>query len=258
MDFIQSFFRTVYNVPELIRLGGGKAPADIAKDDPEALKAAIRGSKTAVEFFLQALRSDARDERGYKKIVETHVVPLIAALQSNIDQAHFVSLVAARLGVPETAVQAEVAKAAKKKEWQPSGEDAAPSFALPEKVETTSYTRAAAMILFHSTPDSPEVAQVEALLGKEEAAQLALQLAEQAEELRFAFDALGASSTDALADKDGEAAVLQGLVHTVERGCIEEELQSLQRQLRMSGSTPDPQLLKDLAALKHRQEELRS
>lgn len=90
--------------------GEGKDPADLAKEDPELLKAAIRNSKTAVEFFLEILQTQARDERAYTKLVETQVLPLVASLPSKIEQAHFVRIVAQRLRVPETAIYAEVAK----------------------------------------------------------------------------------------------------------------------------------------------------
>ena len=69
----------------------GKDPADIAKENPELLKAAVRTSKTAIEFFLDVLRPQAKDERAYKKLVESQVLPLIAALQSSIEQEHFVA-----------------------------------------------------------------------------------------------------------------------------------------------------------------------
>lgn len=90
----------------------GKDPADLARENPELLKAAVRTSTTAVEFFLGALRPAARDERAYKKEVEAKVLPLIAAIESKIEQEHFVRLVAQKLGVSDTAVRAEVEKIA--------------------------------------------------------------------------------------------------------------------------------------------------
>ena len=88
----------------------GKDPADIAKENPEGLKELVRSSKTAIEFFLDALRIHQKDERAYKKVVEAQVLPLIAALPSRIDQEHFTRLVAGRLLVSEEAVRSEVAR----------------------------------------------------------------------------------------------------------------------------------------------------
>ena len=87
-----------------------KDPADVARENPELLKAAVRTSQTAVEFFLDALRPSAKDDRGYKRIVETQVLPLIAVLGSKIEQEHFIRIVASRIGVSEEAVRAEVNK----------------------------------------------------------------------------------------------------------------------------------------------------
>lgn len=223
-----------------------KDPADIARENPEALKDAIRKSKTAVEFFLEALRPGAHDERGYKKIVEAQVLPLVAAIESRIDQAHFVSLVAGRLGVPESAVQAEVLKVQKgKPATEQSKESSAPTTAFAQD-DATPHERAAAMILFHSKPTSPEMGRVEELLGKEKTKAIQEKLAQRAEALRFMFDASG---TD-------EAATIAGLLHTIERGVVEEGLHILQWRLR-SGEGNNPTLLKELADLKRKQEALR-
>ncbi|MDE2071561.1 MAG: toprim domain-containing protein, partial [Patescibacteria group bacterium] len=90
----------------------GKDPADIAKENPELLKAAVRTSQTAIEFFLNALWPQAQDDRAYNKLVEAHVLPLVAALQSRIDQEHFIHTTAGRLSVPDSAVREEVNKIA--------------------------------------------------------------------------------------------------------------------------------------------------
>ena len=77
---------------------GGKDPADLARENPELLKAAIRTSQTAVEFFLEVLRAGAKDERAYKKIIEVQVLPLIRAIGSSIEQEHFVRIVSGASG----------------------------------------------------------------------------------------------------------------------------------------------------------------
>jgi DNA primase len=91
----------------------GKDPADIARENPELLKAAIRTSQTAVEFFLEALRTSAKDERGYKKIVEASILPLVAAIESRIEQEHFARIISHKIGVSESAIMVEVGKVAK-------------------------------------------------------------------------------------------------------------------------------------------------
>lgn len=227
---------------------GGKDPADIAKEDPEALRAAIRSSQTAVEFFLQALRPGAKDERAYKKAVEAQVVPLVAALTSKIDQAHFTTLVASKLHVPESAVAAEVAKATQSGSSTTFRESTDANEAVPLPAETLSpHERAGAMILFHSAAGSAPVLKVKEFLGNERVAALSTRLQEDAESFRFSFDALG----------DNEEHTINMLLQTIERGVIEEELQRLQSQVR-EGAGDQTTLLVRLATLKRRQEELRN
>ena len=95
----------------------GKDPADVGKDNPEELKRSVREAKTAIEFFLSHLRDESKDERGFRRATEETVLPLIAAMQSNIDQAHFIEVVASAIGLPQESVRAELARivAAKKK-----------------------------------------------------------------------------------------------------------------------------------------------
>lgn len=182
MAFAAGFDVKIPTFPE------GQDPADIAKADPEALRAAVRQSKTAVEFFLDALRTTVPqgrqgDERVYKKIIEAQLLPLIAALSSKIDQAHFIRIVAGRLHVPETAVHAEVAK----RPVLPQG-DAGVVVPAPEPLPATPLERKAAMLFFYFAETSPERERLLELLGAQRLADIQTMLAGEAERLRFDFE----------------------------------------------------------------------
>ena len=166
----------------------GKDPADVAKDDPEALKQAIRSSKTAVEFFLEALRSGIKDERAYKKGVEAQILPLIAAMPSKIEQEHFVRMVANKISVSETAVREEVAKRKVLPLEIEEGGVAAPAGAATP-IDLDPIEKKAAMLICNFAPDSPQVVQLVALLGEEKVTALRIQLAPEAEVWRFKFEA---------------------------------------------------------------------
>ncbi|MDB5224421.1 MAG: dnaG [Candidatus Adlerbacteria bacterium] len=227
----------------------GKDPADIARENPDSLKAAVRASKTAVEFFLDILRPTARDERDYKRVVELQVLPLIAAVGSKIDQAHFVSIVASRLGVPDAAVHAELIKRARAQNTsftQPSPQ-LEPNGGTGGLIDMPSHERAAAMLLYHFSPESPEVAHVQALFGAARVAAILEATVNEAETLRFAFDALAAD--------EGEA--VQSVLQSIERGIIDEDLRALQIELRSAPADQTQDLLKRLSELKRRQEGLR-
>ncbi len=178
----------------------GKDPADVAKEDPEALKQAIRASKTSVEFFLEALRSGIKDERAYKKVVEAQILPLIAAMPSKIEQEHFIRIVAGKISVSELAVREEVAK---RKVLPLEMEDVGTVSPAKESAPTEldPIEKKAAMLLFTFAPDSPQAVKLVTLLGEEKINTLRDRLQAEAEVWRFKFEAeLAEHSPDVIAE----------------------------------------------------------
>jgi DNA primase len=159
----------------------GKDPADVARENPELLKAAIRTSKPAIEFFLDALRPMARDERAYAKVVEASVLPLIAAVASSIEQDQYIRLVAGRLGVSETAVRAEVAK----KPAMAAEPDSPEVHQKSAESGLTPLDKKAGMLLYGWRAGKEKLAE---LLGAEKVGELEERLSAMAEDLRFRFD----------------------------------------------------------------------
>ncbi len=191
----------------------GKDPADVAKENQELLKAAVRTSKTAVEFFLEALRPHAKDERAYQKLVETSVLPLIAAMGSSIEQAFFSRMVAERLHVPESAVRAEVAKHPTLNTVEESQDT------LQEMPDTAllPLEKKIGMLIFHFTPNDPTRVQLEELIGKEQAEKLEQYLAPHAEILRFRFEA-------ELGEHTSEETVAGDMLKDIERSVVKERV----------------------------------
>ena len=190
-------------------------PADIARENPELLKAAIRTSKTAVEFFLDALRPGARDARAYAKTEEAAVLPLIAAVGSKIEQEQFVRLVAGRLGVSESAILTELGKA----KTQSREMAAAPiSWDSPDiqqnnaEITLTPLEKKAGMLLFGR---SGVKEKLEELLGAEYLGELESRLLPHAEDLRFRFDAEVGGHTD-------EETIAKDMLADIERAISKE------------------------------------
>lgn len=163
----------------------GKDPADLARENPELLKAAVRTSKTAVEFFLDALRRQAKNERAHAKLVEAEVLPLVRAMESRIEQEQATRLIARQLSVSEAAIRAELlkhqavppARAAEAAGAEPrAGEEIPP---LEKKI---------GMLLFYFPEGTPMSARLEALVGGEGLRELRLELQPRAEELRLRFE----------------------------------------------------------------------
>jgi DNA primase len=223
----------------------GKDPADLARENPELLKAAVRTSRTAVEFFLEALRPGTRDDRGYKLLIEQQLLPLVKVMQSPIDQAHFVRIIAQRIGAPEDAVRGALLKAhANPAHEVPADEgEAAPA---PE-LALLPLERAAGMLLFKFEGKEEMNTRLRELIGQERLAAIETKLRSDKERLLFEFDSFGT-------DEEASAAAL---LDTIERAMLEEEMKSLREELyRVQG--PEMLLLsKRLIDLKRRQQELR-
>lgn len=192
----------------------GKDPADVARENPALLRAAVGTSKTAVEFFLDALRPGTKDARAYQKVVELQVLPLVAAIESTIEREHFIRIIAQRLGVPEAAVRAEVAKRPQlPTEASPIVHQAAAQLSSDPLGDFSALDKKAAMLVFNFSPGSSERERLAGLLGAERLAQLEHELEGQAEALRFRFEAeVGEHSTpeaiasDMLGDIEREVA----------------------------------------------------
>ena len=88
----------------------GKDPADLVAEDPAQLKQAIAKATHIIDFLLQYLRTQAKDERSYKLLVREGALPYIVLIPNQIDQDHFISQVAAQTGSSIDAVRHEVAR----------------------------------------------------------------------------------------------------------------------------------------------------
>ena len=138
----------------------GFDPADQAKKSVEEFRGIIRNSKSVVDFLLEELRRGAKDERAYRKAVETEVLPLIAAMGSAIDRAHFAERVGRALGLPTESVLEEVRQTAGRRGIK----DEEP---LPEREEARSRFERSVGLLLALSPgeDDPVRSRLKELLG---------------------------------------------------------------------------------------------
>ena len=188
MAFVAGFDVKIPTFPE------GKDPADIAKEDPEALRTAVRQSKTAVEFFLKEMLKPGLNERSYQLEVRKQIVPLIAAIPNAIDEAHFVHIAAQWLGdVDAIRREVTVAKNSRKNSVETT------SRSLPEKTPQQAtqvvpeakldpILKKAAMIMCNFKSDSKQYATLVSFLGQEQVDALHVQIESQSERLRFDFE----------------------------------------------------------------------
>ncbi len=89
---------------KVIALRGGKDPAELIAADPAAWERAVSGAIHVIEFLTGDLLSSDVSGREQALRVENAILPLIALLQSPVEQSHFLKFVGERTGLREEAL----------------------------------------------------------------------------------------------------------------------------------------------------------
>lgn len=190
----------------------GKDPADVGREDVEALKRAVREAKTAVEFFLESARKRSKDERTVRRVAEAEVIPLIARMQSSMDKAHFIQVAARALDLPEDSVRMSVAAVK-----VTAGIDAE-AVTAPEALGLSRLIHASALIAL--SDDAPAKERLAALIGAERMAEAEAAAALRRDELLFSLE------------RDDEPHSNEELLRTVEREINLERITTATRALK--------------------------
>jgi len=98
------------------RLPAGKDPADLISEDPNEFSKRVSGAKPIVDFFLAELAERERDPHRLLRSVEEVVLPLIQAMPSPMERAHFIQATARTLGLSGEAVHESLARVPKQSE----------------------------------------------------------------------------------------------------------------------------------------------
>lgn len=99
------FMRKIAEIPS------GKDPADAVLENPARWLEAVKEAKSVVQFYFnKAFQNHSTERAEGKKAIAAMLLPHISALPNEIEKAHWVRLVAERLGTPEEAVWKEVNK----------------------------------------------------------------------------------------------------------------------------------------------------
>lgn len=89
-------------------------PADIIKENPESWLSAIKGAKPIIKYYLDFLSEKVKEKRELAKETERVIIPYIANIASNIEQAHWLKEVANFLSLKEESVWQSFEKYSKK------------------------------------------------------------------------------------------------------------------------------------------------
>ncbi len=99
---------------KVARIEGGKDPADMVVADLNGFKHCVGHAGHVIEYLLDILMAEAKDERTLKLRARDEILPFVIKIPNQIDQDHFVSMIATRLNSSKDAVMAEVERMRKK------------------------------------------------------------------------------------------------------------------------------------------------
>jgi DNA primase len=89
---------------KIASLPDGKDPADLVRDNIELWKEALKNAKNVVEFELENSIRNNSDVRKLSKALRENVFPFIAVMNSAMDQAYFIKMIADKCHITEDAV----------------------------------------------------------------------------------------------------------------------------------------------------------
>jgi DNA primase len=88
----------------------GKDPADLILSNPENWKTVLKNAKHVIEFELGNVIRDVTDPRMLARAVRDRVFPFLAKIDSEMDKAYFVKIIAEKAGLNEQAVWEDLRK----------------------------------------------------------------------------------------------------------------------------------------------------
>ena len=95
---------------KIAQLPAGKDPAELIIEDKEKWVECLKGSKHIIDFYLDALVAQGLDERRLGLEVGAKILPYVRALDSRIEQSHYIGKIAHKAGIKEEALWAELGK----------------------------------------------------------------------------------------------------------------------------------------------------
>jgi DNA primase len=123
---------------KVVELPSGKDAADLAKDNPLALKNSVIKAKNAMEYLLgRSLKNfDKKQVEGKKKIAQD-LLEMMAFLSSELEKSHWIKKLAEELETEETVLTDMLKKAKIRDRIKPTSENsfAAESFSAQNKLE---------------------------------------------------------------------------------------------------------------------------
>jgi DNA primase len=218
---------------KVAHLKEGEDPADVIKKDKEGWREAIKNAKHIVEFSLNILLDTIEDKRKLLLAASKTVLPYIARIPNKIDQEHFISIFAGKLGLSEEVVREELRKVPENATEQ-TQEYTAPVIKQKEKLDKKSSIEDKISGIFlwqesleKSVLDIEKVKkELERIIGKEKTLHLT-QKRDNIEELLFEVERLHTDDGQVLKTEVDE------LLLNLEQECLKEEMDKVLGELKL-------------------------
>lgn len=95
---------------KVAKIEGGKDPADLVREDPKLLRHSIGKATHVIEFLLDILKKESRDDRTYKIRARDEILPYLLSIESHIERDHFAGIIAEATETTTDAIRLEIAR----------------------------------------------------------------------------------------------------------------------------------------------------
>jgi DNA primase len=89
---------------------GTKDPADLIRENPSLWKESVEKKRHIIEVMLGAILLSEKDARAQGQRIVVEVLPFVRAIQSPIDRAHFIKVIAEKSGIPNATLMEELSR----------------------------------------------------------------------------------------------------------------------------------------------------
>lgn len=95
----------------VVEVKGGKDPDEVAQKDPKGWQKMVTAAIPVFDYFIDSAFSRFGGETAEgKRAIGRELVPILAKISDKIVQSHYLQVLAEKLGVPEEAIIAQIAK----------------------------------------------------------------------------------------------------------------------------------------------------
>lgn len=218
----------------------GADPADcVSKFGPEAWKEAIKNSKHLIEFLLGKVLKNFPDARRAGREIKEKVLPFVSALESSIEQAHFLKTISDLSGIPLSALRDDLGKIGREQKSEKEELEEAKENLSAARRRDYIQRKLLGVVFWQKVLEEKSIDVDDVSKKMAEILKISpLELLEEAKDSRddLIFEAEVFYGGDADLEKD-----VREMIGNLEEECLKEELERKMRELREAEEKKDSQ-----------------